>query len=174
MVQTGDAFQFRIQAQANTVQAGDKKPGAIKTTRFEMHCLLMTAAAARRFSPSPRVNTREHIDLALRVWHLGCSSYLDERAEVGFVDVPPINDYDCDFFRFRWDVPLAEQSHVYLKKAWNIANFPSVMGFVHHQNEALHPDLVHRAETVTSEIDRFQNAAPAAPLPQDSTPAVSR
>jgi GT2 family glycosyltransferase len=174
MVQTGGAFQFKIQGQTNIAPAAGKKPEIIKTTRFEMHCLLMTAAAARRAAPLPRINTRDHIDLALRVWRAGCSSYLDERAEVGFVDVPPIHDYDSDFFRFRWDVPLAEQSHVYLKKAWNIANFPSVMGFVHHQNEALHPELLRRAETVTSEIDLFQNAVPAAPSAQDSAPAISR
>ena len=117
----------------------------------EMHCLMMTMEAARALSPFPAINTREHIDLAVNAYRQGMSVFANEKAHANYV-LPPIFDYDADYFSFRWDLDVAIHSHNFVAERWNIQPFPIAMSFVrHHRRFAQQTMRQSHPETISAE-----------------------
>ncbi len=138
----------------------EKSPSEIETNperriqHFEMHCLMFRTEAAKKLAPFPAINSREHIDCAVAAYQLGMQIYANERACANYV-LPPIHDYDADYFSFRWDPAVADRSHREVAQRYGISPFPSAMGFVlSHGKHALRSRRI-KSPPETSEIDTF-------------------
>ncbi|MBK8726181.1 MAG: glycosyltransferase family 2 protein [Holophagaceae bacterium] len=106
-----------------------EEAGRIRVHRFETHALLLRTEALRALGPLPALNSREHLDLALRAWNAGCRVLFEPRAVATYV-LAPIHRSEVAFFRFRWDLALARRSHAEVKAAWRIRRMPRAMAFV--------------------------------------------
>lgn len=140
--------------------------GRTRLHHFELHCALFSTAALRTVHPLPPLNTREHIDLAVAFWKQGLRAYQDDRAQAVYMPSPPLplREYECDYFRFRWDLGRARLSHEYVENKWRLADMQSAMRFVEQQNEALAPERVlrHDAGSETDSLpDQFIAASTA-------------
>lgn len=143
--------------EVNVPRTVEQRDGRKRLYHLELHCLMMTAAAARAFHAMPRLNTREHYELAIRAWRRGQHAYLDERAHVAYV-LPPIRAYDRAYFRFRWDRIQALASHCYVRDRWRVENLPNVMEFIETMNEYLQQERVITDHAELFEIDRYPHA----------------
>jgi hypothetical protein len=129
-----------------------REAGRRRVHHFELHSLMMTAEAARRVCPLPVLNTREHYDLAIQAWKLGMSVYLEDRSRATYV-LPPIREYDCDYFRFRWDREEARRSYRAIEARWpDVVNLPEVSGYIDWLQRYLGSDQVLRADSPTPEL----------------------
>lgn len=124
--------------------APEWRQGRPRVHQFEMHCMLMSAEAARAVCPLPPLSVHEHIDLSVALWRLERAAYLDDRARVLFMDSPPLplRDFECAYYRFRWDPMRARQSEGYVRSKWRLADLFDVMPFVARQHTALRPEAV--------------------------------
>jgi hypothetical protein len=129
--------------------------GRSRVYQIENHCLLARADALRQLRLSPRLNTREHIDLSVALWKSGRTVFRDNAAEALFVDSPPVplHDFDCDFYRFRWDLAAARRSNEEVRLKWRVAGMSDSLPFVERQQQALDPGAVLRGRSPASEID---------------------
>jgi hypothetical protein len=111
---------------------------------FEMHCLLARSQALRAVGPLAPLNVHEHIDLAVAWWRLGKTIFLDRKSQVLVMDTPPepLRDYECPYFRFRWDAARARQSQEYVRNKWRMANLFDVMPFIEDKHGALRPEVI--------------------------------
>jgi hypothetical protein len=116
---------------------GDRIP----VHRFETHALLLRTAVLRDLGPLPPLNSREHLDLALRAWKAGCRVLFEPRAIATHV-FPPLHRFDVDFFRFRWDPGWARDSHARVKAGWKIRRMPRAMAFVMRQQAFLREEAI--------------------------------
>lgn len=134
------------------------REGRTRVLHLEMHSMLMTAETARAVHPLPPLNSREHVDLAMQLWRGGKSAFLDERVQALYMGSPPmpLRDFDCNYFRFRWDLARARQSHEYVQGKWRIADLPTAMRFVEEQHRALLPEAVQRRYGSVSEPDPWE------------------
>lgn len=119
--------------------------GRLRVHRFELHALLFRTAALRAISPLPNLNSREHLDLALRAWDAGYRAYLDRRSVCTYM-YPPLDARDKEFFRFRWNPAAAQRSHAYVKATWRIRRMPRAMDFVRRHQDFLREENVLRTE----------------------------
>lgn len=149
----------RIEEQGDTFKVQQpKSPDEIENTavrridHFEMHCLMFTRKAAESLAPFPRINTREHIDCAVCAYKKGLIVFANERARANYV-LPPIHDFDADYFAFRWDAQLADASHREVALRHRISPMPSAMGFVLQHGKNALPEKRIRGGAVTSELD---------------------
>jgi GT2 family glycosyltransferase len=143
--------------------APERRGGHRRLQHFEMHCLLLKSQAARALAPLPPLNVHEHVDLALALWRAGKSVYLDEGARVLFMDTPPLplRDYECAFYRFRWDRARARQSQDYVREKWRMANLFDSAPFVERQHGALLPGKVLERYASALEADSWPAEIPA-------------
>ncbi len=119
----------------------DTEAGHTRVHRFELHAMLLKTEALRAMSPLPALNSREHLDLAMRAWTAGFRAYFDPRAVATYV-YPPIHGFDREYFRFRWDPAMALRSHAYVKATWNIRRMPRAMEFVRCHQEYLREENI--------------------------------
>ena len=149
-----DIVETAGRAAVVVVDEPEIRHGCMATWQFEKHCLFMSGAAARAVWPLPPLNTREHIDLAMRLKRGGFTGYLDPLAQAMYVPTPPmpLRDFECDYFRFRWDMLRARQSHDYVRETWHIDELQDAMRFCADQNRALTPQAVLRNYTAVSEL----------------------
>jgi GT2 family glycosyltransferase len=122
----------------------ERLKGRPRVHHFEMHCMLMKAETARAVAPLPPLSVHEHIDLAIDLRRLGHAAYLDDRARVLYMDTPPLplRDFECPYYRFRWDPLRARQSDGYVRSKWRLADLFDAMLFVARQHTALRPEAV--------------------------------
>ncbi len=120
------------------------RDGRQRVYHFETHSLLITSEALRSVCPLPPISVHEHIDMAVALWRQGRSMHRDPRVRVLFMDAPPLalRDYECPFFRFRWDAARAKQSDDYVRSRWRLADLFDVMPFIGRQQLALRPEAV--------------------------------
>jgi GT2 family glycosyltransferase len=142
--------------------APESLKGRRRVHYFEMHCLLMTAAAARAVCPLPPLSIHEHIDMGIAMWRAGMTTYLDERARVLFMDSPPLplRDFEVPFYRFRWDPVRARQSDGYVRDKWHPADLFDGMHFIAHQHAALRPEAILRSYDRALEADPWPAELP--------------
>lgn len=136
-------------------QAPEVRQGRTRVLHFELHSVLMTAETARAVYPIAPLNSREHIDLAMALWRMGKTAYLDARAQALYVGTPPqpLRDIECDFFRFRWDLARARSSHEYVERKWRLADMEDATWFVRDHQLGLSPGAVLRRYDSVSEAD---------------------
>ena len=125
---------------------------------------VIRANAARAVALLPPLNVHEHIDLSIALWRQGRVAYLDERAKVLYAGSPPLplRDFECPYFRFRWDPTRARQSDRYVRDKWHIADLFDVMPFVARQHLALRPESVLTRYDSAFEADSWPEEIAAA------------
>ncbi len=122
--------------------APERRRGRLRMHYFEMHCFLMSRAAARAVTPLAPLSVHEHIDLVAALRAAGEEAYLDENARALFLDSPPVplRDYEAAFYRFRWEPARARLSQEYVRDRWKLAELFDVLPFVARQQAALRPE----------------------------------
>lgn len=130
-----------------------EKPPERRIQHFELHTLLMTRRAAERVWPFPVLNTREHLDLAMRAFTENLVVYVNDRAKASYV-LPPIQTCDQDYFDFRWNIAAAEQAHTTVQQRWGLGNMPNSMRFIAGHRAFLLPENVRQQEP-TCELDVY-------------------
>lgn len=135
----------------------EQRGGHRRLQHFELHCLLLRSQAARALVPLAPLSVHEHVDLAVALWRERRSVYLDERARVLFMDSPPLplRDYECAFYRFRWDHTRARLSQDYVRNKWRLGNLFDAMPFVERQHSALQPGKVLTGYASSLEADQW-------------------
>jgi GT2 family glycosyltransferase len=137
--------------------APEHRDGYRRLHHFELHCLFLRTAVLRAIGPLPPLNVHEHVDLALALWRAGKTVYLDEKARVLFMDCPPLQlrDYECPFYRFRWDLGRARLSQAYVQDKWRMGNLFDAIPFVERQHTALAREKVLTGYASALEADQW-------------------
>ena len=135
----------------------ERREGYRRLHHFELHCLLLRTQTLRKLAPLPPLNVHEHVDLALALWRAGAGVYLDEAARALFLDTPPLplRDYECPFYRFRWDLGRARLSQRYVQEKWQMGNLFDPLPFVERQHTALQPGKVLTGYASALEADQW-------------------
>jgi len=135
----------------------EQRDGFRRLHHFELHCLLLKTRALRSLGPLPPLSVHDHVDLALALWREGRTVYLDERARVLFLDSPPLQlrDYECPFYRFRWDLGRARLSQAYVQDKWRMGNLFDAIPFVERQHAALEREMVLTRYASVLEADQW-------------------
>jgi hypothetical protein len=128
---------------------------------IETHALLFRSDVAKSLWPLPLVSARNHLDISINLWRRGIPAVHDPRVVVTCV-FPPIRDYDLAFFKRRWDLEVAYQSHVYIHRRWAVAKVPNAMPFIHEHLAYAAPERVRRDDASPSERDVYEHAVAAA------------
>jgi hypothetical protein len=129
-------------------------PPIRRIQHFEMHTLMFSKRAVQRIHPFPAINTREHIDLAMRAYHDGLTAFINERAKASYV-LPPLQASDAAYFNYRWDVTAARAAHQQVAERWHIANMPNAMQFIAGHRKFLLPERLKHGPAVC-EVDTFE------------------
>jgi hypothetical protein len=137
--------------------APESRDGYRRLHHFELHCLFLKTRTLRALGPLPPLSVHEHVDLALSLWREGKTVYLDEGARVLFLDTPPqqLRDYECPFYRFRWDLGRARLSQGYVQHKWRMGNLFDAMPFVERQHAALAQERVLSCYASVLEADKW-------------------
>lgn len=140
------------------------RAGCPRVDIFEVHCLLLSAAAARAVSPLPPLSVHDHIDLSIAFWRHGMTAFMDERIRVLYMDSPPLplRDIECPFYRFRWDAVHARQSDAYVRSKWRIPGLFDAKSFIARQQTALQPEAILTRYDSIFELDPWPDEIPAA------------
>jgi GT2 family glycosyltransferase len=135
----------------------ERREGFRRLHHFEVHCILLRTQALRSLGPLPPLSVHDHVDLVLGMWRQGRTIYFDERAKVLYMDVPPLQlrDYECPFFRFRWDPARARQSHDYVRDKWRMGNLFDSTPFIERQHGAMQPGKVLTSYASALETDQW-------------------
>ncbi len=135
----------------------ERRDGYRRLHHFELHCLMLKTEALRPLLPLPPLNVHEHVDLSLALWRAGRAVYLDAAAHVLFLDTPPLplRDYECAYYRFRWDLGRARQSQRYVQEKWSMGNLFDPLPFVQRQHTALQPGKVLTSYASALEADQW-------------------
>lgn len=97
----------------------------------EDHCLLYRREILVRSGQFDELmNTRELIDLSMRLHAAGAKVIFEPRAHVVFLPPPPIEPDEREFFAFRWERNRAVDSNEYVARKWRINRFPSSLNFI--------------------------------------------
>ncbi len=100
----------------------------------ERHCLLLEPEGLKGIFPlEPYLNTREWLDLSLRLFVKNVAIHFEPNATARYI-IKPVSQEDSDYFQLRWDKKLAEFSNEYVKNKWNILNFLDSNKFVAGMN----------------------------------------
>jgi GT2 family glycosyltransferase len=88
----------------------------------EFHCMLARTDLFARLGPLDEalLNTREHIDLCLRVTAAGGSIYFEPRARVAYVAPPPLAWSDVPFYLVRWSDQWTRATMRHFEKTWQV------------------------------------------------------
>ena len=143
--------------------AGELPPDADGVHRvhlMETHGLLFRSEVARSLWPLPLISSRNHLDISISLWRRGIAAVHDPRVVMTSV-FPPIRDTDLDFFRRRWDLHAAYESHVYIHRRWAVIKVPNAMPFIREHLEYAEPDRVIRDYAGPSETDTYAYAVSA-------------
>jgi hypothetical protein len=83
--------------------------------------------------------------------------YLDGHARALFMDTPPLplRDYECAFYRFRWDRTRARLSQEYVRDKWRMGNLFDPGPFIERQHSALAPGKVLTGYASALEADQW-------------------
>ncbi len=135
----------------------EEHDGYRRLYHFEMHCLLLKAESLRAVGPLPPLNVHEHIDLAVALWRQNRTVYLDRASRALVMDTPPgpLRDYECPYYRFRWDAGRARQSQELVRQRWRMANLFDVMPFIREKHTALQPSAVLAGYDRALEADQW-------------------
>ena len=127
---------------------------------FEWHCLLARTEVLRSRAPFPPLSFHDHIDLCLDVWRARQAVYEDERARVLYVGSPPLRlrDFECPYFRFRWEPGRMRLSDSYVRGKWPLAELFDPAHFIAHQHQGLRPENV---------LERYDSAFAADTWPEE-------
>ncbi len=97
----------------------------------ESHCLLLRSEILRRVQPFDEfLNTREFLDISLRLREAGARMVFQPQSRVTFVPPPPVEVEERPFFFFKWDYEQAVLSHQRIAQRWKLASFPNSLAFV--------------------------------------------
>jgi GT2 family glycosyltransferase len=137
--------------------SSERREGYRRLHHFELHCMLFRTRSLRALAPLAPLNVHEHVDLALGLRQAGGMVYLDENARVLFMDTPPLplRDYECAFYRFRWDRTRARLSQEYVRNKWRMGNLFDPLPFVERQHGALLPQNVLQRYDSALEADQW-------------------
>jgi len=135
----------------------EERGGHRRLPHFELHCLLLRSRTVRSLAPLAPLSVHEHVDLAVALWREDRPVYLDHRARALFMDSPPLplRDYECAFYRFRWDRSRARLSQDYVRNKWRMGNLFDPMPFVERQHGALLPEKILTGYASALEADRW-------------------
>jgi hypothetical protein len=135
----------------------EQRDGYQRLHHFEMHCLLLKAEVLRAVGPLPPLNVHEHVDLAVALWRQKRTVFLDRASRALVIDTPPgpLRDYECPYYRFRWDAGRARQSQELVRQRWRMANLFDVMPFIREKHTALQPPAVVAGYDSALETDRW-------------------
>jgi len=141
----------------------EQRDGYRRLHHFEMHCLLLKAEALRAVGPLPPLNVHEHVDLAVALWRQKRTVFLDRASRALVIDTPPgpLRDYECPYYRFRWDAARARQSQELVRQRWRMANLFDVMPFIREKHTALQPAAVVAGYDSALEADQWPAEIPA-------------
>ena len=126
---------------------------------METHGLLFRGEVARRLWPLPYITARNHLDISLSLWRAGVKAVHDPRVVMTSV-FPPIRDTDLEYFKRRWDLHIAYESHVYIHRRWAVVKVPNALPFIREHVEYGEPQRVLHGYARPSEEDVYEHAAP--------------
>lgn len=105
-----------------------------RTQFVEQHCYLITRPAQDKIGLSDEeLNTREAIEFSVAAWKAGIPVIIVPRAQVDFHAPPPVEPEEREYYRYRWDVPRGDESHVRVSRRWNIVDLPDTYSFIREQ-----------------------------------------
>jgi len=135
----------------------EQRDGYMRLHHFEMHCLLLKTEVLRAVGPLPPLNVHEHVDLAVGLWRQNRTVFLDPASRALVIDTPPnpLRDFECPYYRFRWDAARARQSQELVRQRWRMANLFDVMPFIREKHTALQPAAVLAGDDSALETDQW-------------------
>lgn len=100
---------------------------------LEAHCMLFHRKVFERTGGfDEEHNSREEIDMSLRLHFAGVPIWFEPESHVHFVspDKTTLEPEEKEFFKFKWDLERAYRSHEHIRKKWNLVDIPTSIPFV--------------------------------------------
>jgi len=120
---------------------GDRLASRRRQDVVEDHCLLYRSETLARISPfDESLNTRELVDLSMRLHTVGARVIFEPSARVVFVPPPPIEPEEREFYSFRWELNRAVYSNQYVERKWRISGLPNSLNFIQERLSFLNAD----------------------------------
>jgi GT2 family glycosyltransferase len=100
---------------------------------LESHCMLFHRNVFDTFGYfDEEHNSREEIDISLRLYRAGVPVWFEPESHVHFVspDRNTLEHEEKEYFKMKWDLTRAIRSHEDIKKKWNLVDIPTSLPFV--------------------------------------------
>lgn len=134
--ESGDGTELKVQSLPSSAMQPGSEPRLVQVA--EAHCLLFETEVLQDVEPfDPSLNTREFLDMSLRLRERGVTMAFQPRSRVRFLPPPPVAREDRPFFFYKWDRELCDVSHRNLARRWRLNAFPDAIEFVRARNYSL-------------------------------------
>jgi GT2 family glycosyltransferase len=109
----------------------DRSSGRQRLDLVEDHCLCFRRSSFERMGLLDNsITTRFEIDCSMALRQAGLTAVLEPKSQVYFVEPPPVEPEERDFFLFRYDKRAAKKSEALVADRWKIQDLPSTRRFI--------------------------------------------